>query len=151
MSEASEYQSAPMPGKRCVIDQVMADLQERAEAGKAKYGTYLETHNGRDALWDLYQEILDAAMYVRQSLMERTDDRVIALQQQIEILREGIRNHAAESAQMQQELFRVRHERDALRDEARRRQASANLRVYPERLVEVGPVAFAACSLGGDK
>jgi len=36
-----------------------------------KYGTYLQTHNGRDALWDAYQEAMDLCMYLRQAILER--------------------------------------------------------------------------------
>lgn len=71
MTQASEHQPAPSPGCENVIDLVERDLRERAETGKAKYGTYLQTHNGRDALWDAYQEVLDQAMYLRQVLAER--------------------------------------------------------------------------------
>lgn len=52
---------------------VRADLIERADAGVKKYGTPLMTHNGRDALWDFYQEMLDAIMYARQEEMETPD------------------------------------------------------------------------------
>lgn len=68
---ASEYQPDPQPGKDVVIDHVLSDLRERAETGRQKYGTYLETHNGRDALWDAYQEALDLVMYLRQAILER--------------------------------------------------------------------------------
>ena len=56
-------------GKK-VLDEVLKDLTLRAETGKEKYGTYLRTDNGRDAMVDCYQEILDAAMYIKQKLME---------------------------------------------------------------------------------
>ena len=46
-------------------------MAERAAAGVQKYGTPLQTHNGRDALWDAYQEALDLAMYLRQAILER--------------------------------------------------------------------------------
>lgn len=49
---------------------VMNDILERAQTGKEKYGTTLHTNNGRKALWDLYQELLDAVVYLRQELME---------------------------------------------------------------------------------
>ncbi len=52
---------------------VRADLIERAGAGVKKYGTPLMTRNGRDALWDFYQETLDAIMYARQEDMETPD------------------------------------------------------------------------------
>lgn len=71
MSKASEYQPDPKQGEQVVIDVVLADLRERAETGKRKYGTYLETNNGRNALWDAYQEAIDLVMYLRQALLEQ--------------------------------------------------------------------------------
>lgn len=71
MSKASQHQPNPTKGHKKVLDLVLTDLEERAEAGNERYGTYLETHNGRDALWDLYQELLDSCMYVRQLIEER--------------------------------------------------------------------------------
>jgi len=56
-----------------VLDLVVRDLVDRAEAGNKKYGTYLETGNGRDALIDAYQEALDLCMYLRQAIEERKD------------------------------------------------------------------------------
>ena len=41
------------------------------ELGLERYGTKLQTFNGRDALWDAYQEALDLVMYLRQAIMER--------------------------------------------------------------------------------
>jgi hypothetical protein len=70
MSQASEYQPDPQPGQTVVVDVVLADIRERAETGKRKYGTYLETNNKRSATWDLYQELVDAVMYIRQELLE---------------------------------------------------------------------------------
>jgi len=46
------------------------DLQARAKLGLQRYGTLLMTHNGRDALADLYQELLDALMYLTQYEVE---------------------------------------------------------------------------------
>lgn len=50
---------------------VIADLEARSVLGRAKYGEVLRAFNGRDPLVDLYQEILDAAQYVRQEIEER--------------------------------------------------------------------------------
>ena len=71
MSDASEYQPLPKDGNQIVIEQVKSDLVERAEFGMLKYGTYLQTFNGTDPLWDAYQEALDLSMYLRQAIMER--------------------------------------------------------------------------------
>jgi len=50
---------------------VHIDMLNRNEFGYKKYGTYLQPHNGRDALQDAYEEALDLAVYLRQSLYER--------------------------------------------------------------------------------
>jgi hypothetical protein len=42
--------------------------------GIAKYGTPLQTFNGRDPLIDAYQEALDLAVYLKQAIMERKED-----------------------------------------------------------------------------
>lgn len=48
------------------IHLVKTALIKRAEMGRAKYGTYLRAHNGRNAVVDFGQEILDAIMYGEQ-------------------------------------------------------------------------------------
>lgn len=58
-------------GLRPVWELVIEDMLARDEVGRAKYGTPLQTHNGRDALVDLYQELLDACVYLRQEIEER--------------------------------------------------------------------------------
>lgn len=50
---------------------VMADLAERLQKGIRTYGTPLQAGNGRDSLWDLYEELLDAACYIRTEIEER--------------------------------------------------------------------------------
>lgn len=72
---ASRHEPPPRPGEKRVLDLVLADLRARAEAGKIKYGTYLMTRNGRDALMDAYQEALDLVMYLRQELEEKEERR----------------------------------------------------------------------------
>jgi hypothetical protein len=70
-SNAATPQPPPQKGKLTVIDYVLADMAERAAMGVIKHGMPLQTHNGRDALWDAYQEVLDLAMYLRQTILER--------------------------------------------------------------------------------
>ncbi len=62
---------APQPGQQDVTSEVIKDLQERSATGEKKYGTRLQTFNGRKALVDLYQELLDACQYIKQELLER--------------------------------------------------------------------------------
>ena len=44
---------------------VIKDMADRDNLGKAKYGIPLRSHNGRDALVDAYQEVLDMSVYLR--------------------------------------------------------------------------------------
>lgn len=54
-----------------VHELVRADLLSRLEFGVAKYGTELRPRNGRNALRDAYEEVLDMAVYLRQALWEQ--------------------------------------------------------------------------------
>lgn len=71
MSKVSEHQPEPKPGQDTVLNNVLFDLIDRANVGRQKYGTLLQTNNGRDALMDAYQEALDLVMYLRQAILER--------------------------------------------------------------------------------
>ncbi len=67
-----QEQVAPTPNdKPAVWDLVVKDMKDRDAGGLEKYGTRLQPFNGRDALIDAYQEILDAAVYLRQLIFER--------------------------------------------------------------------------------
>lgn len=68
---ATAKQPAPKGSGNPILGMVLADLTNRALEGKEKYGEPLLAHNGRNALWDLYQELLDAAMYIRQAIEEQ--------------------------------------------------------------------------------
>lgn len=73
---ADVHEPPPQPGGEDVADFVLADIHKRVEMGLAKYGTKLQTNNGRDALWDAYQENLDQAMYLRQAILERDEKQL---------------------------------------------------------------------------
>jgi hypothetical protein len=62
-----------LAGDNPINRKVVADFESRAKAGTEKYGVFLHTHNGRDALMDLYQELVDGAMYARQASLEAED------------------------------------------------------------------------------
>lgn len=53
-----------------IHDLVAADLKSRQRLGIERYGTPLQPGNGRSALRDLYEELLDAACYTRQLIEE---------------------------------------------------------------------------------
>lgn len=61
----------PIPNNNPGIwDLVIKDMCDRDAMGLAKYGTHLQAFNGRDPLWDAYQEALDLVVYLRQSIYE---------------------------------------------------------------------------------
>jgi hypothetical protein len=69
---APTHQPAPVPSGRAAIwELVLADMATRHQVGVERYGTPLQAHNGRDALRDLYEELLDAVAYTRQAIEER--------------------------------------------------------------------------------
>jgi len=68
----------PSEGQRPIAELVIEDIRARAELGVRKYGAPLHAHNGRSALMDLYQELLDGAHYVRQEIEEREAARAMA-------------------------------------------------------------------------
>lgn len=45
-------------------------LAARIDFGERKYGSRLMTHNGRDVLVDIEQEVLDGIQYAHQGVME---------------------------------------------------------------------------------
>lgn len=59
--------------KQDVTPLLIADLEARAAVGLKKYGRPLQTHNGRNALLDAYEEALDMALYLKQALMEQEE------------------------------------------------------------------------------
>ena len=72
--EGREGDSQPMPVPNdgpIVHYAVVSDLLARMELGVERYGTPLQPNNGRDALLDMYEELLDAVVYLKQYLLER--------------------------------------------------------------------------------
>lgn len=53
------------------VDLVKADLDIRREQGQKKYGVTLKPFDGNQALVEVYQEMLDAVLYLRQEIYER--------------------------------------------------------------------------------
>ncbi len=72
LEAARAKQPRPIPNSNAPIgEQVIEDMKARIVLGKARYGTPLQAFNGRDALWDAYEEALDLCMYLKQALVER--------------------------------------------------------------------------------
>ena len=73
MSESlNAYEPDPIKtNERPVWELVIEDMMQRDNEGRKKYGTPLQASNGRDALVDAYQEVLDLAVYLRQEIERR--------------------------------------------------------------------------------
>mgnify|MGYP001605866633 CR=1 FL=1 len=69
-------QPPPGVGVGDITELVIADLMARRRVGIARYGTTLQAWNGRDALIDAYQEVLDLAQYLRQAIEERAGEAI---------------------------------------------------------------------------
>lgn len=67
-------QNDPIPNELPQIaDLVIADINKRRQHGIQTYGVPLQPMNGRDAMVDLYEELLDGAHYIRQRIEEETE------------------------------------------------------------------------------
>lgn len=64
-------QPAPTGQGEIVLNRVLKAFRARAALGFRRYGTLLRTFNGRSALQDLHEELMDAVMYVTQLIMEK--------------------------------------------------------------------------------
>lgn len=53
-----------------LLKQLNEDLDNRYNLGKERYNVALQPFNGRDALQDAYEELIDAVFYLRQALYE---------------------------------------------------------------------------------
>jgi hypothetical protein len=89
MLEKVKYDATPQPlpvgGTIDVAIEVAKDLkamgleniaecvEARIRLGEKKYGTRLKAHNGRDAMTDLFEELLDALNYSKQIQLESTN------------------------------------------------------------------------------
>ena len=72
MRPGTTEQPEPVPNDGpAVWDLVMADMHARDVLGRERYGTRLQPDNGRDHLVDAYQELLDAAVYLRAEIYKR--------------------------------------------------------------------------------
>jgi len=67
-------QEQPKPVKnesKPIVELVVGDLKLRMAKGIETYGCALQANNGRDAMQDLYEELLDACCYLKQHMEER--------------------------------------------------------------------------------
>jgi hypothetical protein len=71
----TEPEDQPLPiahdDQPFIHDTVANEVLARGRLGERRYGTRLQPFNGRRALQDAYEEVLDAAVYLRQEISER--------------------------------------------------------------------------------
>lgn len=53
-----------------IVSDICYDMRARDAEGRKHYGMPLQAHNGRNAIKDGYEEILDAIVYCRQQIEE---------------------------------------------------------------------------------
>jgi hypothetical protein len=69
----NKEEPAPKPSEHpAVWGLVIKDMQDRDHFGAQKYGQRLKPHDGRNALVDAYQEVLDLAVYLRKKIYEES-------------------------------------------------------------------------------
>lgn len=65
-----EFVDGDRPELNFALEPCIARLHRRVEQGHAKYGTYLKTFNGRDAIRDAWEEAADLVFYLTQAGLE---------------------------------------------------------------------------------
>lgn len=94
---STTQQPAPIGTGQDITSLVIADIEARAKMGEKKYGSRLTAHNGRNAMTDAYQEVLDLAVYFRQLIYERDNPKLIikfrnVVRRDVEMKNAGIKN-----------------------------------------------------------
>lgn len=85
-----EYVDYAAPQLDFALDITVQGLHQRVDAGFQKYGTYLETFNGRNAVKDAWEEAADAIFYIEQAMRELPDERRYPLFEIADLFRESL-------------------------------------------------------------
>lgn len=62
--------------KQTSWDYVLEDIAKREKMGYNKYGKYLTVNTDEDMLQHLYEELLDATVYIKTLLMQRNTSEI---------------------------------------------------------------------------
>ena len=54
---------------------VIKDMKKRNKCGMKEYGVPLTTETKKDFLWETYEELLDAVVYLRTALLKREESK----------------------------------------------------------------------------
>lgn len=74
------------------VSRIEAVLRQQSVKGLFSYGTSLSTHNGRNALRDASEELVDYLVYLRQSIEEQLNRRPVTVES---LLIQDIRDFAS--------------------------------------------------------
>lgn len=69
----NEYLRNQREGNRedSITNDVISDLRKREQFGVLKYGKFLTHHTTEDTMQHLYEELLDAALYIKTEMKKR--------------------------------------------------------------------------------
>ena len=88
------------PGQKMSMDLLIEDIKKRDQVGLQRYGTRLQAFNGRNALQDAYEEMLDAVVYLRQTLQEMVQTQALIITPKGEARRKTIETLYGQTLQM---------------------------------------------------
>lgn len=99
MSSVSEHEPDPIRNELPAIWEIIQkEMAERDAMGRIKHGGPLQPFNGRDNLWDAYQEALDLVAYLRTKIWEQEHpEQKQALQERIDAINKEIANGVSNS------------------------------------------------------
>ena len=66
----------PREDEQSSWDYVLEDIAKREKMGYNKYGKYLTVNTDEDMLQHLYEELLDATVYIKTLLMQRNTSEI---------------------------------------------------------------------------
>jgi hypothetical protein len=69
-----EDQPLPVEGEGDMWREVIEDMEERRKVGIERYGKPVQMFNGRDNLRDLYEELLDGAVYCKVHMRQMREE-----------------------------------------------------------------------------
>ena len=67
----ADFSPQPVPATENTTDLVVNDMRQREVMGYNKYNKYLSVNTDEDMLQHLYEELLDASMYIRTLIEQR--------------------------------------------------------------------------------
>ena len=80
----------PKGGVDCVQDLIIAEMEESKRVGLERYGSTLQTFNGRRSIQDVAEEVRDLHVYIKQIEAEAEAERGTLVQVVYDAIREDL-------------------------------------------------------------